>query len=206
MPAPAKIDLFKDHKDQYVAPKKPVLVTITKTRYLTIEGQGPPDSEEFTSRLGALYAIAYTIKMTRKFDGGQDYTICKLEGQYWTSGGQQEFSAGLPDDVSWMLMIRTPDFVERGELAQAAKVLLDKGKDKEVSRVKLEAFSQGQCVQMLHLGPYEREHETLALMREFAAAEGLRPHGRHHEVYVSDPRRVPPERLKTILRMPVKPA
>ena len=205
MPAAAKLDLFKTFKGQYIAPKKPVLVTIANARYLTIEGQGPPRSDEFTARLGALYGMAYTIKMTRKFDGRQDYTICKLEGQYWTSDGKQEFPDGLPDDVSWALMIRTPDFVERGELAQAAQALLDKGKEPEVSEVTLEEMSQGRCVQMLHLGPYEKEHETLALMREFAAAEGLKPHGRHHEIYVSDPRRVPPERLKTILRMPVKP-
>jgi len=206
MALPEKIDLFKTHKDQYIAPKKPTLVTIARARYVAIEGQGPPGSSEFTARLGALYAIAYTIKMTRKFDGRQDYTICKLEGQYWTDVGEQEFPDGLPDDVHWTLMIRTPDFVERGELKQAARVLLDKGKEPEVSEVKLQTISQGRSVQMLHVGPYQKEHETLALMREFAATEGLLPHGRHHEVYVSDPRRVPPERLKTILRMPVKPA
>ena len=101
-------------------------------------------------------------------------------------------------------MIRTPDFVGKTELNQAAKTLREKGKDPEVEEVKLEAVAEGSCVQMLHVGPYDREWETISQMLEFAAEEGYESHGRHHEIYLSDPHRVPPERLKTILRMPVR--
>ena len=153
--------------------------------------------------MGALYAIAYTVKMTRKFDGRQDYVIGKLEGQWWSDRGPD--LKNIPKEQwRWKLMIRTPDFVGETELSQAAKTLREKGKDPEVEEVKLETIAEGPCVQMLHVGPYDREWETISQMLEFAGEEGYESHGRHHEIYLSDPRRVPPERLKTILRMPVR--
>ena len=140
----------------------------------------------------------------RKFGGRQDYTVCKLEGQWWSSDGQQDFSRIPKDQWCWKLLIRTPDFVTQNELAKAVETLLKRGKTQPVQEVKLESFTEGHCVQMLHVGPYEREHETIALMKAHAEKSGLQFHGRHHEIYLSDPRRVPPERLKTILRHPVR--
>ena len=99
-------------------------------------------------------------------------------------------------------MIRTPDFVSRDELKTAVSVLLEKGKEPEVSQVGFETLTEGQCVQVLHVGPYEKEGETIAQMKAFAGDQGLTFSGYHHEIYLSDPRRVPPERLKTILRIP----
>ena len=206
MAAGEKIDLFKQMKStEYVQPKKPVLVEVERGAYLTIDGKGAPGGDEFVVKVGALYAMAYTVKMTRKFDGRQDYVIGKLEAQWWSDQGPDLESVNQ-DQWRWRLMIRTPEFVDPDELEQAATTLLDKGKDPEVAQVKLESLGEGLCVQMLHTGPYDREGETVAQMLEFAAGEGCRPHGRHHEIYLSDPRRVPPERLKTILRLPVKPA
>ncbi len=198
-----KIDLFKLHKDEYAAPKKPTIVRTKKTRYLAVEGRGGPGSDAFQAKIGALYGMAYTIKMTRKFAGEQDYTICKLEGIYWADGDADV--AELPkDEWCWQLMIRTPDFVKQKELDRAAATLEEKGKGEGARDVRLESLSEGKCVQMLHVGPYESEPETIARMQEFMAEEGLTPAGRHHEIYVSDPRRVPQERLKTILRQPVR--
>lgn len=104
------------------------------------------------------------------------------------------------------MMIRTPEFIEQRDLESAAAKLIEKKKGEGVDRVKLERIDEGRCVQMLHVGPYDKEHETIAEMLAFARERDLAVHGLHHEVYLSDPRRVPPERLKTILRQPVRPA
>ena len=198
-----KIDLFKLNKQEYATPKRPTLIEMKPARYLGICGEGPPGGDVFQITIGALYGMAFTLKMTRKFGGEQDYVVCKLEGQYWDPAGTCDTLAAPPKELLWKLMIRTPDFVTAAELKRARKALTDKGKGERVDEVVLEKLSEGRCLQMLHVGPYEKEHETLAVMQEHAEREGLRWHGRHHEIYLSDPRRVPAERLKTILRRPV---
>jgi hypothetical protein len=198
----AKIDLYKTHKTEYAAPRKPALVTIGKAWYLAIEGQGAPGSKAFTASIGALYGVAFTVKMTRKFSGRQDYTVCKLEAQWW-SDGRENFSTAPKHAWQWKLLIRTPQFVTQEDVNSAVAVLLKRGKGKDVERVRLEPLSEGQCVQMLHVGPYDDEQESLNSMQAFAESKGLIFHGRHHEIYLSDPRRVAAEKLRTILRMPV---
>lgn len=198
-----KVDLYKLHQQDYVTPKKPVLLTIKKATYLAIEGKGEPGGEAFGERIGALYGAAFTIKMTRKFGGEQDYAVCKLEAQWWGDDGANDFSNLPKEKWCWKLLIRTPAFVRKTELNKAVAVLLKRGKAETVKEVRLEFLTEGRCVQMLHVGPYEREHETIALMRAHAENNGLKLEGRHHEIYLSDPRRVPAERLKTILRHPV---
>ena len=201
MPA-QKLDLYKLHKSEYVTPKKPVVIQTKPAHYLAIRGKGKPGGDRFTACIGALYGMAFTIKMTRKFAGKQDYAVCKLEGLWFFEGDL----AKIPQDQwEWKLMIRTPDFIREPDRQQAIKKLLDKGKGREVEEVKLEKIDEGECVQMLHVGPYDREPETIALMRALAEQKGLKLTGPHHEIYLSDPRRVPAERLKTILRVPVKP-
>jgi hypothetical protein len=197
-----KIDLYKQHRAEYAATGKPALVKIGKVCYLAIEGQGAPGTESFTTSIGALYGVAFTVKMTRKFAGRQDYAVCKLEAQWWC-GVEQDFTTAPKKAWQWKLLIRTPDFVTQKEVDDAVAVLLKRDKGKEVERVRLESLSEGKCVQMLHVGPYEREHETIGFMKAFVASQGLSFQGRHHEIYLSDPRRVAPEKLKTILRMPV---
>ncbi len=199
-----KIDLFKLHKDQYVASKQPQLVEIHKAQYLTISGRGEPGGHEFTEKVGALYGTAYTMKMTRKFTGKQDYTICKLECQLWVDDEGQDFSSTDPKQWNWKFLIRTPDFVQDNDLNTAIETLLKKGKEPQVRQVSLEFLEEGLCVQMLHIGPYDKEGETVTQMEAFARQQGMEFHGRHHDIYLSDPRRVPPERLKTILRHPVR--
>ena len=198
-----KIDLYKLYKDEYVTPRKPILVKTKPAQYLAISGQGAPGSDRFSACIGALYAVAFTIKMTRKFARKQDYAVCKLEGQWFFEADP----ARIPmDKWQWKLLIRTPDFINETDRQQAVATLLKKRKSCDVEEVKLETINEGQCVQMLHIGPYDREHETIALMRAFAEQKALKLVGPHHEIYLSDPRRTPPERLKTILREPVKKA
>lgn len=205
MPAKApKLDLFKSCKQDYATPRKPAIFKTQPAQYLTIQGQGKPGGAEFQDCIGALYGAAFTIKMTRKFAGKRDYAVCKLEGQWW-AGGTNDFGKVPQEKWQWKLMIRTPDFIGSDDLESAVAVLLKRGKGQEIKRVALERIDEGTCVQMLHVGPYERECETIDQMRQFAESKNFRFVGRHHEIYLSDPRRVPPERLKTILREPVQP-
>jgi hypothetical protein len=189
-----KLDLYVEHKSEYLTPAKPVLVKVSPARYLAINGGGDPGAAEFQKKLGALYNVAFTIKMAKKF-AGQDYAVSKLEG-LWRRDGES-------GPWSWTLLIRTPDFVVAKDLKAAVKALVDKGKDSEVAEVEILKLKEGQAVQMLHVGQYDREAPTIEAMRKFVASKGLSFHGLHHEIYLSDPRRVAPEKLRTILRYPV---
>ncbi len=193
---PAKLDIYKANKEDYAAPKKPVLLRLKPIQYLAIAGQGAPGGERFTACIGALFGVAFTIKMTLKFAGKQDYSVCKLEGLWFQSNMES-----MPrEQWKWKLLIRTPDFIIPAHLKEAVAKLLSNGKSPEVKEVALETLDERQCVQMLHVGPYERECETVAQMEAFARAKGFKLAGPHHEIYLSDPRRVPAARLKTILR------
>jgi hypothetical protein len=204
MTATDKIDLCKLHKDQYAAPKAPILVTMDEAAYLTVCGRGAPGGPEFTEKIGALYGVAFTTKMTHKFAGLQDYAVCKLEAQWWVDGRDGDFGNVPLEQWNWRMMIRTPALVKQAEVAGAIESLLKKGKTPQADQVKLESITEGLCVQMLHVGPYDQEPATIAVMKAFAEKQGLAFHGRHHEIYLSDPRRIAPDRLKTILRCPVK--
>jgi hypothetical protein len=198
-----KLDLYQLHKDEYITPSTPKLVEIKPAQYLTIAGRGEPGAEEFITRLGALYNVAFTIKMAQKF-AGRDYKVCKLEGLWWADKPDRDFILEARDEWNWKLVIRTPGFIDDNLLADAITNLNKRAKGKEVRDVKLEMIDEGLCVQMLHIGSYGREAETIAKMKECAKGEGLSFHGLHHEIYLSDPRRVAEQRLKTILRNPVR--
>ena len=197
MKNPTKLDLYVEHKAEYVTPKNPVLIDISAAQYLAIDGSGEPGGPEFQKKLGALYNVAFTIKMATKL-AGRDYAVSKLEGLWWRGDGKP------PSPWNWTLLIRTPDFIGAKELKAAVQKLLDKGKDAEVSDVELKKLKEGRCVQVLHTGPYDREAVTIEAMQKFAEGQGLAFHGLHHEIYLSDPRRVPAAKLRTILRYPVR--
>jgi hypothetical protein len=199
-----KIDLYKLHKAEYAAPKKPKLIETKRAKYMAVEGRGAPGDATFQRKIEALYGMAYTAKFQSKF-AGRDYTVCKLEGMYGI-GGQTaaDFEKLPPGQWKWKLLIRVPDFIKDEQLDEARKTLRERGKEGDFHDVHLEEIDEGPCVQMLHVGPYEDEKRTIEAMKAFADEEGCRPHMWHHEIYLSDPRRVPPERLKTILRQPVR--
>lgn len=197
-----KVDLYKVHKAEYAASKEPALVDVKAAKYLAIEGQGEPGGEAFQAMIGALYQVAYTMKMARKF-AGQDYKVCALEGLYWGSGPDKCFAALPKAEWRWNLMIRVPDFITAADLKATVAKLNEKGKGDLAEKVRLESIKEGRCVQALHVGPYAAEGETIARMQTFTEASGLSFSGLHHEIYLSDPRRVAPDRLKTILRQPV---
>lgn len=202
--AAAKLDLLKRYRAEYVAPKAPVLVTIGPAKYLAFEGRGAPAGADFQTGVGALYAVAFTVKMTRKSAGKGDYKVAWLEGLWWGPDARSPLSVRSPKDWRWKVLIRTPTFVTTRDLARAQRDLLAKGKVREVAKVKLEAIREGRCVQMLHVGPYDKEPATLEAMRAVAESQGYAFRGVHHEIYLSDPRRTAPSKLRTILRHPVR--
>lgn len=203
MAATQKLDLYKKYKAEYVTPKAPTLVRVKRATYLGVSGKGEPGSDMFMAQMGALFAVAYTVKMTKKA-AGRGYKVCAPEGLWWGKRKGGDFSQEPQSQWNWKLLIRTPDFITKKDVDEAAAKLKEKGKGPEVAKVKLEIIEEGLCVQMLHVGPYSAEVESIALMKQFAKEQGLSFHSPHHEIYLSDPRRVAPERLRTILRQPVQ--
>ncbi|WP_221030819.1 GyrI-like domain-containing protein [Actomonas aquatica] len=199
MPATDKIDLFKSLKTEYASPRQPRLINTSPGRYLSLTGSAVPGSEAYGAHVADLYAVAYTMKFRAKLHGGLDYAVGKLECIWLSLPDARDATTGW----RWQLLMRVPDAIGEDDLATTIDALIDKKKPESVRDVQLVALHEGRCVQMLHVGPYDREPETFALMAEFAAAEGLSTAGGHHEIYLSDPRRVEPDRLKTILRLPV---
>ena len=195
------LDLFTQHKDEYAMPKEPALVTVRPGRYLTVSGVGAPGSQEFQAKLGALYGHAYTIKFARKNAGADDFKVGVLEGLWWVPGGATWLSAPKRS-WRWKLLIRVPEFVQDDDVRAARAALRAKGRP--ATGVKLETIAEGPSVQVLHVGSYGNERRTIARMDAFAHDRRLRFRGRHHEIYLSDPRRVPAARLRTILRHPVR--
>jgi hypothetical protein len=203
LPSLTKFDLFKERKADYVSSRRPVLLEIPPARYLSISGHGEAGGREFQTEIGALYNVAFGVKMAAKA-GGRDYAVSKMEGQWWGDDPDEVLMGQQRTIWNWKLLIRTPDFISEADLAEAAGKITEKRKSPEAAQVKLETIEEGRCVQMLHVGPYTAEAPTLQAMRDFVTAQGLVLHGLHHEIYLSDPRRTPPAKLRTILRHPVR--
>jgi len=197
-----KLDLYKKFKMEYVAAKDPVFVVVGPARYLSITGHGAPGGEHFKEHISALYSVAFTIKMTEKF-AGHDYKVCHLEGQWWAEDGT-DFRTHQPKEWKWRLLIRVPEFITQKEVTEAIQGVVKKGKVSLADQVGLEELTEGRCVQMLHIGPYAEECSTVNRMHEVVEGNGMHFRGPHHEIYLSDPNRVPAERLRTILRYPVE--
>ncbi|HEY3357558.1 MAG TPA: GyrI-like domain-containing protein [Polyangia bacterium] len=198
-----KLDLVRSFKAEYSAGRDPMLLVIQPAAYLTVTGKGEPGGDEFQARLGVLYGAAFTIKSVQQ-EAGRDFKVAPLEGQYWGKG--DVFKVAAAADWNWKLMVRVPEFVTRSDLKRALESLTKKGRDPAEAGVKLERLHEGECVQALHIGSYATEPETIERMDAFARERGLALKGRHHEIYLSDPRKVPPTKIRTILRYPVQDA
>ena len=197
-----KVDLFKLHKDEYVKPKKPKLIDVGKAKYLLVDGTGAPGEEVFQERIGALYGMAYTMKFTSKF-AGRDYAVGKLEALYGIDGQGPDLESIPRDEWRWRMLIRVPEFITKKDLDAARRMLREKGKEGDFDAVRLETVVEGRCVQVLHVGPYEAMQSTGEAIDAFCEEQGLKPRLWQHQIYLSDPRRMAPEKLKTILRHPV---
>ena len=205
MSTTGRTDLYKQFAHEYTARIKPVLVDVGPANYLAIPGKGSPEGPAFQAAIQGLYSMAFTIKMTWKFSGKGDYKVCHLEGIFWNQPANgKKPSKAAKEAMEWKLLIRIPEFITDQQLQDAKKKLEQKKKPPEFNLVNIETISEGKCVQMLHTGPYDQTCEGFEIMRKFASENALAFHARIHEIYLSDPRRVEPQRLRTILRNPVK--
>jgi len=200
--ATTKLDLTKEYKTYYTAKKNPEVVEFDEAQFLKIEGKGAPGGEEFTAKVEALYSLAYGIKMPMKKEG-KDSTVAKLEGLWWVESDKPALEVPR-EKWRWKLLIRVPEFVT-SEIVEKAKAETIRKKGIElVNEIKFEKITEGKCIQIMHIGPYSTEPESLTKMRKLMEEKNLVENGLHHEIYLSDPRRVPEEKMKTILRQPVK--
>ena len=203
MAASEKLDLLRQHKEEYAKPKKPTIIEIGKAQYLAIDGKGAPGGPEFVKSVGAMYSVAYGIKMKSK-ETGRDYKVAPLEALWWGTKDEHNFFDEPRETWNWKLLIRTPDFITDKQLREAIAAAETRGKDAALSDVRLEWITEGRCVQVLHKGPYADEPATIAALDAFAKEHRLVRNGYHHEIYLTDPNRTAPENMRTILRQPVK--
>jgi hypothetical protein len=171
--------------------------------YLAVEGEGDPNtSPAYEAAIETLYAASYTLKFLTKAAMGRDYVVPPLEGLWWADD-MDDFAARRKDRWRWRMMIATPDFIDKPVAMRAVEKARAKGKALEA--VRFERLEEGRSVQALHVGPYDEEGPALeALHKRFLPDNGLTPAGLHHEIYLNDPRRTPAEKLRTLLRQPVR--
>ena len=202
-------DLVKTLKPLYSpSAKAPVIVEVPELAFLMLDGRGDPNSaEEYQAALQALYGVTYTLKFTlKKAAPERDFKVAPLEGLWWTDGEPPSPEALQTDRDAWnwTMMIAVPDDVTAAEVAAAADAAARRRPLPAAALVRRERFAEGQAAQVMHIGPYAEEAPTIARLHEFVAEQGYELRGRHHEIYLGDPRKTAPERLKTVLRHPVK--
>ncbi|MDB7981117.1 GyrI-like domain-containing protein [Faecalicoccus pleomorphus] len=205
-------DYKKEYKEFYMPPKKPTIVEVPAMNYIAVRGQGDPndEKEEYAQALGLLYGIAFTIKMSYKGDhkiqGYFEYVVPPLEGFWW-----QENTKGMDytrkQDLYFISMIRLPDFVTKEDFDWAIQEATKK-KKMDFSKVDFLNVNEGLCVQCMHIGSYDDEPDTVSAMHQFVKENGytldFNDHRWHHEIYLSDPRRCDVQKLKTVIRHPIR--
>lgn len=207
-------DYKKEYKEFYMPKKKPELVEVPEMIFIAVRGKGNPNEEDgaYKEAIGLLYGIAFTIKMSKKsghnMDGYFDYVVPPLEG-FWWQEGVMGVDYSRKEDFCWISVIRLPDFVTRDDFQWAVDVAQNK-KKQDYSRVEFLTIREGLCVQCMHIGAYDDEPATITAMEQFMKEQGYEndfsESRMHHEIYLSDARRVAPEKLKTVIRHPVKKA
>ena len=205
-----KLDLRKQYKQLYQPSAKQVaLVDVPPLQYATVDGaiepgQAPGTSPAFRQALEALYGISYTCKFASKQrrDNPIDYTVMGLEGLWWVEDG--EFDITRPGNWRWTAMILQPEHIDQAMFEEGLAQLRRKKPGPALDKLRLETLHEGLCVQVMHIGPYADEPATLERMAAYAREQGYALCGKHHEIYLGDPRRGDPARLKTVLRHPVE--
>lgn len=200
-------DVKKELKDCY-APKNTTwaLIDVPEQQFLAIDGKGNPNTADAYARaVEALYAVAYTVKFTSK-RAGQDFVVGPLEGLWWADD-PSVFTVGAKDSWQWTMLVSQPAWITAEDVKQAQDAALAKKKLPAIANIRHLTLHEGTCAQVLHIGSYDDEAPTLAtLHNSYLAANNLEMSGLHHEIYLGDPRRTDPAKLRTVLRQPVRPA
>jgi hypothetical protein len=205
-------DFKKEYKDFYLPPAKPMIVTVPKANYIAVRGKGNPNDAggAYQQTIGTLYAVAYTLKMSYKTDhrieGFYDYVVPPLEG-FWWQDGIDGIDYSDKSTFCWISVIRLPDFITKADFDWAVQTA-SKKKKIDCSKAEFLTMDEGLCVQIMHIGPYDDEPASVALMDQYLADNGylndLSDTRLHHEIYLSDARKVAPENWKTVIRHPIK--
>ena len=200
----SKLDLRKELKRYYSAKRRPEIVDVPPGKFLTYAGRGAPEGEAYQAALTALYGLSYTLKFKSKAEG-RDFTVMALEGLWWWDDPTVfDLDEAPPrEEWNWKSMIRQPDFITQ-EMVDEVRPEVRAKRGPAVDAVALETFHEGLSAQVMHVGPYSEEGPTGRILHAFIEESGYRMRGRHHEIYLSDPRRSKPENIKTILRQPVE--
>jgi hypothetical protein len=200
----SKIDLKKEWKELYRPSARQVsIVEVPPFNYLMIDGRGDPNvAQEYKDAVETLYAVAYTLKfMLKKGEIGQDYVVMPLQGLWWVEN-MAEFSVERKGDWQWTMMILQPPPVTEAMVAEAVAQAAKKKNPPALDKVRLESLHEGDAAQIMHIGPYADEAPNITKIHQFILENGGKLRGKHHEIYLSDPRRTTPEKLKTIIRQP----
>jgi hypothetical protein len=196
--------LHATHEDLYRAKVgRPEIVEVPPATFLMLDGTGDPNkSPAYAIAIQSLFTAAYTIKFAIKKAGGPDVKVAPLEGLWWGAEAV-DFAADSKDTWSWTMMIRLPDDAPASVVADSLKAAAAKKPELAIDGLRVERFAEGQAAQVMYQGPYSDEHDTIVALHEFIATSGHRLRGKHHEIYLGDPRRSAPEKLKTLIRQPV---
>jgi hypothetical protein len=201
-----KLDLRKEFKSLLTPPSKNVvMVQVARYQFLMIDGRGDPNTSPlFQESIQALYALSYGLKFTLKKERAVDYPVMPIEGLF--SGEGVEWFKANRQDWRWTLMILQPGVVTKTWVERIRALTLEKGKAPAAARVRFEPYREGRSVQIMHIGPYSAEGPTIARLHDYMRDNGWIPNGRHHEIYLGDPRRSAPEKLRTVVRQPIRKA
>lgn len=203
---PGAIDLKKECKKLYYpSSRNGVIIDIPAMNFLMIDGAGDPNKAgNFKEAIEALYGLAYTIKfMNKKIKGAVDYSVLPLEGLWWADDAEA-FSHGRRDSWKWTLMIMQPEFISAAMVREATAAATAKKDFPALRKIRFEKFREGISAQIMHIGPFSAEEPTIRTLHAFIGDSGYVPSGKHHEIYLSDFRRAAPEKLKTVLRQPIR--
>ena len=205
-------DFKKEYKEFYLPPERPEIVTVPRANYVAVRGSGDPNEPDgaYQRAIEVLYAVAYTLKMSYKtnhrIEGFFEYVVSPLEG-FWWQDGEDGMDYGKKAAFQWYSVIRLPDFVTQADLAWAVETASRK-KGLDCSGAEFLTVEEGLCVQILHVGPFDDEPRSVARMDEFIRQNGYENDfsagRRHHEIYLSDARKVPPEKWRTVIRHPIR--
>jgi len=199
-----KIDYKKILKEFYHPPlKAPVIVDVPAMNFLMIDGRGDPNqSQTYRDAVSTLYSLSYALKFGVKKSEGVDYSVMPLEGLWWMDDNRL-FVQGCKDLWYWTMMIAQPELINQTMIEKTKEEVKKKKDLPSLKDVRFETYHEGLCVQIMYVGAYSDEHPTIMLMHDFATQEGYCIDGKHHEIYLGDPNKTAPERLKTILRQPI---